>query len=51
MKRRFFLRAALVVASAKAQGCTRLLSLALPHEAVYDSVQVLNPLVAPPADA
>lgn len=39
---------ALVVASAKAQGCTRLLSLSLPHEAQYDSVQVLNPLVATP---
>jgi predicted nucleic acid-binding protein len=39
---------ALVVASAKAQGCTRLLSLALPHDAAYDSVQVLNPLVAAP---
>ncbi len=39
---------ALVVASAKAQGCTRLLSLALQHEAVYDSVQVLNPLVVTP---
>lgn len=39
---------ALVVASAKAQGCTRLLSLALPHEALYDSVQVLNPLVVQP---
>jgi predicted nucleic acid-binding protein len=39
---------ALVVASAKAQGCTRLLSLALPHEAQYDSVQVLNPLVTAP---
>jgi len=39
---------ALIVASAKAQGCTRLLSLALPHEAVYDSVQVLNPIVTAP---
>ncbi|MEO6281101.1 PIN domain-containing protein [Roseateles sp.] len=39
---------ALVVASAKAQGCTRLLSLALPHDAVFDSVQVLNPLVTAP---
>ena len=27
---------------------TRLLSLALPHDAVYDSVQVLNPLVTAP---
>jgi len=42
---------ALVVASAKAQGCTRLLSLALPHEAQFDSVQVLNPLAAPAPDA
>jgi predicted nucleic acid-binding protein len=38
---------ALVVASAKAQGCTQLLSLSLPHQAVFDSVQVLNPLVVP----
>ena len=42
---------ALIVASAKAQGCTLLLSLALPHGAVYDSVQVLNPLVSPAPDA
>lgn len=35
---------ALVVAAAKAQGCTVLLSLDLPHEQVYDSVQVLDPL-------
>jgi predicted nucleic acid-binding protein len=42
---------ALIVASAKAQGCTVLLSLALPHGAVYDSVQVLNPLVSPAPDA
>lgn len=42
---------ALIVASAKAQGCTVLLSLSLPHEAVYDSVQVLNPLVTPAPDA
>jgi predicted nucleic acid-binding protein len=41
---------ALVVASAKAQGCTRLLSLALPHEAVYDSVQVLDPRRSAPAE-
>lgn len=34
---------ALIVAAAKAQGCTLLLSLELPHEAVYDSVTVLNP--------
>ena len=39
---------ALVVASAKAQGCTRLLSLALPHDTVFDSVQILNPIVAKP---
>lgn len=39
---------ALIVAAAKAQGCTRLLSLALPHEAQFDSLQVLNPLrIAP----
>lgn len=37
---------ALIVAAAKAQGCTVLLSLDLPHEQVYDSVQVLNPLFA-----
>lgn len=42
---------ALVVASAKAQACTRLLSLALPHGAVYDSVQVLDPRRVAPADA
>jgi predicted nucleic acid-binding protein len=36
---------ALIVAAAKAQGCTVLLSLDLPHEQVYDSVQVLNPLL------
>jgi predicted nucleic acid-binding protein len=39
---------ALVVASAKAQGCTRLLSLSLPHLAQFDAVQVLNPLLARP---
>ncbi len=39
---------ALIVAAAKAQGCTRLLSLELPHEAVYDSVQVLDPRQSPP---
>jgi predicted nucleic acid-binding protein len=39
---------ALIVAAAKAQGCTRLLSLGLPHEAQFDSVQILNPLrIAP----
>ena len=42
---------ALVVASAKAQGCTVLLSLELPHEAVFDSVQVLDPRRAAPAVA
>ena len=39
---------ALIVAAAKAQGCTVLLSLDLPHEQVYDSVQVLNPLLVGP---
>jgi predicted nucleic acid-binding protein len=39
---------ALIVAAAKAQGCTVLLSLDLPHEQVYDSVQVLNPLLTGP---
>lgn len=34
---------ALIVAAAKAQGCSLLLSLDLPHEAVFDSVTVLNP--------
>ncbi|MFG6449012.1 PIN domain-containing protein [Roseateles sp. BYS180W] len=38
---------ALIVAAAKAQGCTRLLSLTLPHEAVYDSIQVLDPRLTP----
>ena len=42
---------ALVVAAAKAQGCTRLLSLELPHEAVYDSVQVLDPRLSAPTEA
>ena len=37
---------ALIVAAAKAQGCTVLLSLELPHELVLDSVKVLNPLMA-----
>ncbi len=37
---------ALIVAAAKAQGCTLLLSLELPHELVLDSVKVLNPLMA-----
>ncbi len=34
---------ALIVAAAKAQGCTLLLSLDLPHDAVFDSVTVLDP--------
>jgi predicted nucleic acid-binding protein len=38
---------ALIIASAKAQGCTRLLSLDFPHEQSYDSVQVINPLRTP----
>ena len=40
---------ALIVAAAKAQACTLLLSLELPHELVLDSVKVLNPLLAKPA--
>lgn len=39
---------ALIVAAAKAQGCTRLLSLELPHELQLDSVQILNPLLMAP---
>lgn len=35
---------ALIVAAAKAQGCELLLSLELPHGAVYDSVTIANPL-------
>ena len=35
---------ALIVAAAKAQGCDWLLSLELPHEQLYDSVRILNPL-------
>ncbi|WP_197046900.1 PIN domain-containing protein [Paucibacter sp. KBW04] len=38
---------ALIVAAAKAQGCTRLLSLELPHELQLDSVQIINPLLCP----
>jgi len=38
---------ALIVAAAKAQGCTRLLSLELPHELQLDSVQIINPLLSP----
>ncbi|MCV2366516.1 PIN domain-containing protein [Roseateles oligotrophus] len=37
---------ALIVAAAKAQGCTLLLSLELPHQAVFDSVTVINPKLA-----
>ncbi len=39
---------ALIVAAAKAQGCTLLLSLELPHEQVYDSVRVVNPILVSP---
>lgn len=39
---------ALIVAAAKAQGCTLLLSLDLPHELQLDSVQILNPLRCTP---
>lgn len=39
---------ALIVAAAKAQGCTRLLSLELKHELQLDSVQILNPLLMAP---
>jgi predicted nucleic acid-binding protein len=39
---------ALIVAAAKAQGCVLLLSLDLPHELVFDSVQVINPLLVGP---
>ena len=39
---------ALIVAAAKAQGCEWLLSLELPHEQQYDSVQILNPLLTGP---
>ena len=39
---------ALIVAAAKAQGCTRLLSLELKHELQLDSVQILNPLLMTP---
>lgn len=38
---------ALIVAAAKAQGCTRLLSLELPHDLQLDSVQIINPLLSP----
>lgn len=39
---------ALIVAAAKAQGCELLLSLELPHQQQYDSVQILNPLLTGP---
>lgn len=39
---------ALIVASAKAQGCALLLSLELPHEQQYDSVLVINPSLVGP---
>jgi len=39
---------ALIVAAAKAQGCSLLLSLDLPHELQLDSVQILNPLLTGP---
>lgn len=39
---------ALIVAAAKAQGCELLLSLELPHQQQYDSVQILNPLLTEP---
>ncbi len=39
---------ALIVAAAKAQGCSRLLSLELKHELQLDSVQILNPLLMAP---
>ncbi|MCV2365699.1 PIN domain-containing protein [Paucibacter sp. DJ1R-11] len=39
---------ALIVAAAKAQGCSRLLSLELKHELQLDSVQILNPLMMAP---
>ena len=42
---------ALIVAAAKAQGCETLLSLALPHGQLYDSVLIVDPLRALPAGA
>lgn len=39
---------ALIVAAAKAQGCSRLLSLELKHELQLDSVQIFNPLLMAP---
>lgn len=41
---------ALVVAAAKVQGCDLLLSLTLPHQQLYDSVTILNPLLVQPAE-
>lgn len=40
---------ALIVAAAKAQGCEIVLSLALPHGQLYDSVLIVDPLSALPA--
>ncbi|MDM4766406.1 PIN domain-containing protein [Pelomonas sp. SE-A7] len=40
---------ALIVAAAKAQGCELLLSLDLAHGLQLDSVQIVNPLQAEPA--
>lgn len=42
---------ALIVAAAKAQGCETLLSLALPHGQLFDSVLIVDPLRALPAGA
>ena len=39
---------ALILAAAKAQGCSLLLSLDLPHEQIFDSVQIINPLLSGP---
>ena len=39
---------ALILAAAKAQGCSLLLSLDLSHEQVFDSVQIINPLLSGP---
>lgn len=41
---------ALIVAAAKAQGCEWLLSLSLPHGELYDSVTIVNPLLARPRE-
>jgi len=40
---------ALIVAAAKAQGCSLLLSLELPAELQLDSVQIINPLLTSPS--